>query len=258
MKLYDRPINGHSGAGMHNERCDSMQVTEAMKARKHLPRGQKHRDPQHYAAMRNYMLDVSLRQPPYLEDLTAATYQQTAYPQMATDPEQGQLLAFLIQSINAKRIIEIGVFTGIGTLWMADAAGMESTVVACDINSEYPAIGFPFWTQAGLSNRIDLRIAPALETLKELQDEAVAYDFCYIDADKESYDLYYEAAVNLMRPGGIIAIDNMLRDGRVADMDDHEEAVDVIRTLSAKMHIDARVDISFVPVCDGLYLARKR
>ncbi len=210
--------------------------------------------------IRNYLLGTSLRKPPFLDELIAVTHEQTDYPIMATDPEQGQFLAFLIKSIGASRIIEIGVFTGVGTLWMAEATGEKGKVVACDLSEAYTSIGRPFWEKAGVAERIDLRLAPALDTLRELEasGETESFDFCYVDADKDSNLLYYEAVLKLLRPGGIIAFDNMLRRGQVADPSYVDKENLVIRELSAKLHHDPRVDVSFLPLCDGVYLARKR
>ena len=179
---------------------------------------------------------------------------------MATDPEQGQFLGFLIQAIGASRILEVGVFTGVGTLWMAYAAGPDGKVIACDISEEFPSIGIPFWIKAGVHDRIELRIGPAQTTLEELARTLGpdSIDFCYIDADNESYGIYYEQVLKLLRPGGLIAFDNMLQGGRIADPARTEPQVEAIRKLNAALHTDGRVDTSFLPMCDGLYLARKR
>jgi predicted O-methyltransferase YrrM len=162
--------------------------------------------------------------------------------------------------IGASRILEVGVFTGVGTLWMAHAAGPGGNVIACDVSEEFPSIGMPFWIKAGVRDRIELRIAPAQKTLEELAENLgpESVDFCYIDADKESYGIYYEQVVELLRPGGIVALDNMLLGGRVADPARTDPAVEAIRKLNAALHTDDRVDTSFLPMCDGVYLVRKR
>lgn len=208
----------------------------------------------------DYLHRVSLRKPPGLDDLMAATREKTDLPQMMTDPEQGQFLGFLIQMLGAKRIVEVGVFTGVGTLWMAHAAGPDATLHACDISDEYPAIGEPYWQAAGVRDRIDLHIGPAQQSLDALRDEIgeSSVDFVYIDADKEAYGTYYEQSLHLLRPGGVVALDNMLQGGRVADEDCDDGRVVAIRKVNETLHVDERVDVSFVPVCDGLYLARKR
>ena len=208
--------------------------------------------------LHDYVLSVSLRPPACLDELTGAT-QQTEHPQMASAPIQCQLLAFLAKSIGATRVIEVGVFTGVGTLWLADAVGPGGTVVGCDISEDFTSIGRPFWEEAGVADRIDLRLAPAADTLAGLLESPGpdSFDFCYIDADKQAYDKYYELVLPLIRPGGIIAFDNMLLHGRVADPGLSDEPVPSIRALNEKLHADGRVDVSFLPLCDGLYLARK-
>jgi predicted O-methyltransferase YrrM len=206
-----------------------------------------------------YIAANSVRYPSGVEALIEAT-EQGERAGMATAPVQAQFLAFLIKAIDAKRVIEVGVFTGITTLWMADAVGEGGQVVACDISDEYPAIGKPFWEQAGVADRIDLRIAPADQTLQQLAAEGQTgtFDLVYIDADKQPYDTYYELTLPLLRCGGIVGFDNMLRGGRVMDKANDDPAVVAIRDLNTKLHHDDRVDISFLPICDGLNLARKR
>lgn len=211
------------------------------------------------AYITEYLQATTLRMPDGLAELMAATDEAVAF-NISTRPLQGQLLAFLMKSIGAKRAIEVGVFTGQGTLWMADAVGPQGQVIACDVTDEYPAIGQPHWQAAGVADRIDLRIAPADQTLQALLDagESEAFDFCYIDADKESYDTYYQLAVQLVRPGGMIAMDNMMRGGRVADPDNDEPDVTVIRYLNATIPDDPRVESCLLPLFDGVHLVRKR
>jgi len=207
----------------------------------------------------DYVAETSLRPPARAEALVAAT-NQLNNAGMATAPLQCQFLAFLIRAMRARRVIEVGVFTGVGTLWMADAVGPGGRVTACDVTEEYPSIGQPFWAEAGVADRIDLRIAPADQTLEQLAEagENGAYDFAYIDADKQAYDTYYELTLPLLRPGGVVAFDNMLRGGKAADPAETNPATVAIRALNAKLHADDRVDVSFLPVHDGVYLARKR
>ena len=206
-----------------------------------------------------YVQTTSLRLPAYMAELIAET-DETPLPMMATSPEQGQFLSFLMKSMGAKRAIEVGVFTGIGTMWMAHAVGDGGLVVACDVSDEFVAVGQPYWEKAGLADRIDVRIAPAQETLAAMAGggDAASYDFCYIDADKEAYGAYYEMCLDLMRPGGVIALDNMLLGGRVADASITEEPVRSIRALAERLYADDRVDVSFLAIDDGLYLAQKR
>lgn len=210
-------------------------------------------------ALYDYVLSASLREPPGMAQLVEAT-QQLERAGMATAPMQAQFLAFLIKAMNATRAIEVGVFTGIGTLWMADAVGPNGKVVACDVNEQYTSIGRPFWEQAGMADRIDLRLAPATQTLEKLAQtpDAGTFDFCYIDADKEAYDTYYELTLPLLRRGGVVAFDNMLQNGRVADAKADDPRVVAVRKLNKKLHGDERVDVSFLPLDDGVYLARKR
>lgn len=195
--------------------------------------------------------------------LAARLREETAkLPQagMQIGPDQAAFLALLVRSINARRCIEIGTFTGMSALAVASALPEDGRLVCCDINVEWTAIARRYWAEAGLAARIDLRLAPALETLRELlahggRDQ---YDFAFIDADKSGYDAYYEACLPLLRGGGLIALDNMLWSGRVADPDRHDTDTDAIRALNAKIHADARVDAALLTLGDGVMLVRKR
>ena len=214
---------------------------------------------EHSQEIHDYIAESSIRYPAAMNDLVEVTAQHER-SRMATTPVQGQFLAFLMKSIGATRGIEVGVFTGIGTLWMAEAVGPVGTVIACDVSEEYTSVGREYWQRAGVADRIDLRLAPAADTLKALADagESETFDFCYIDADKEAYGEYYDLALPLMRRGGIIAFDNMLLGGRVVDKAVEDEPVPTIRALNERLKRDDRVDVSFLPLCDGVYLARKR
>jgi predicted O-methyltransferase YrrM len=207
----------------------------------------------------DYLLKASLREHPVLARLRAAT---AAHPKvnMQISPEQGQFMALLVRLIGATRCIEVGVFTGYSSLAVALAMPPTGRIVACDISEEYTAMARPYWEEAGVGGRIDLRIAPAMGTLDELlaTGGAGTYDFAFIDADKEAYAGYYERSLQLLRPGGLIAIDNTLWDGAVADPDDHEPDTVAIRAFNETLRDDARVDLSLVPIGDGLTLARKR
>ena len=167
---------------------------------------------------------------------------------MQISADQGALLALLVQSIGAKKAIEIGTFTG------------YSALVCCDVSEEWTAVARRYWNEAGVAQRIDLRLAPALETLASLEAEhgAASFDFAFIDADKSSYDAYYERCLRLIRPGGLIALDNMLWNGNVANAKLHDADTDALRALNAKIRDDARVDCSLLTVGDGVMLARKR
>ena len=179
---------------------------------------------------------------------------------MISSSDVGALLAILAQSVNAKSAIEVGTFTGYTALKVALALPTDGKLVCCDINSEWPAIGKKFWEQAGVASRIDLRIAPALQTLNALISEGLAenFDFAFIDADKSGYDSYYEACLKLIRPGGLIVLDNMLWDGTVADDSVVDATTSALRALNLKVSQDARVNACLMTVGDGLMLARKK
>ncbi|MBD2201995.1 class I SAM-dependent methyltransferase [Calothrix sp. FACHB-1219] len=206
----------------------------------------------------NYLLSVSLREPEILAQLR----QETATHPMAMmqiAPEQGQFMALLVQLIGAKKTLELGVFTGYSTLIVALALPSNGKVVACDVSEEFTAIARRYWQQAGVADKIDLHIAPALETLDNLlaAGEAETFDFAFIDADKSNYDAYYERSLQLIRPGGLIAIDNVLWSGRVADEQVKDNRTRKIRAFNEKLHQDQRITLSLVPIADGLTLARK-
>ncbi len=206
----------------------------------------------------DYLVAVSVREPDVLTQLRQET---ASHPmsQMQIAPEQGQFMALLIQLLGAKKTLEIGVFTGYSALVVALALPEEGRVVACDVSEEYTAIARRYWAQAGVAHKIDLRLAPALETLDQLlaAGEANTFDFAFIDADKSGYDAYYERSLALVRSGGLIAIDNVLWSGRVADPAVTDNRTEKIRALNQKLHDDDRVSLSLVPIGDGLTLARK-
>ncbi|MDZ7993277.1 MAG: class I SAM-dependent methyltransferase [Nostoc sp. EfeVER01] len=207
----------------------------------------------------NYLLSVSLREPEILEKLR----QETAnHPRsgMQISPEQGQFMSLLVQLIGAKKTLEVGVFTGYSSLSVALALPTDGKIIACDVSEEFTAIARRYWQEAGVADKIDLRLAPALETLDRLlaTGQAETFDFAFIDADKENYDGYYERSLQLVRPGGLIAIDNVLWSGQVADEQNQDESTQAIRALNEKLHHDERVTLSLVPIADGLTLAIKR
>lgn len=205
-----------------------------------------------------YVLDHSLREHPAQTALREAT-RTHRYAGMQIAPEQGQFMALLVNLLGARRTLEIGVFTGYSALAVALALPADGRVLACDISDEYTLIGQPFWEQAGVAHKIELRLAPALATLdaRLAAGEAGAYDFAFIDADKRSYDAYYERCLQLVRPGGLIAIDNTLWGGSVARPSDDVDTV-ALQALNRKLHADERVDLSLLPFSDGLTLARRR
>jgi caffeoyl-CoA O-methyltransferase len=206
-----------------------------------------------------YLLDMSLREPPLLEALREETAQMPGHL-MQISPEQGQFMALLVRLIGARRCIEVGVFTGYSSLAVARALPEDGELIACDISEAYTSVARRYWRDAGVADRIRLRLAPAAETLQSLLDDGQAgrFDFAFIDADKANYDNYYERVLRLLRPGGLVAIDNVLWDGAVADPDDRDEDTLALKALNEKLHGDQRVDISMLPLGDGLTLARKR
>lgn len=210
-------------------------------------------------ALHEYLLSVSLRESDVMQRLREETAE---HPQanMQIAPEQAQFFQFLVHMLGARRTLEIGVFTGYSALATAEVLPPTGEVVACDVSEEYTQVARRYWEEAGVADRIDLRIAPAAETLDALLDDGQAgtFDFSFIDADKETYDTYYEQSLRLLRPGGVIALDNVFRDGRVTDPDIDDESVRAIQDLNEKLHDDQRVDLTMLPVADGLTLAMKR
>ncbi|HMC15577.1 MAG TPA: class I SAM-dependent methyltransferase [Albitalea sp.] len=206
----------------------------------------------------DYLVAHSVREHPAQLALRRAT-RGHPHAGMQISPDQGQLMALLVKLIGARRTLEIGVFTGYSALSVALALPADGQLLACDISDEYTRVGKPFWQQAGVAHKIDLRLGPALQTLDaELaRGAAGSYDFAFIDADKTSYDSYYERCLLLVRSGGLITLDNMLWGGSVARPADSPDTA-AIQALNDKLHADARVDVSLVTVGDGLTLARKR
>ncbi|MEM9245423.1 MAG: class I SAM-dependent methyltransferase [Cyanobacteria bacterium P01_F01_bin.153] len=207
------------------------------------------------SALYNYLLSVSLREPNILAQL-----RQDTNSDMQIAPDQGQFMALLIQLMGAKKIIEIGTFTGYSALWMALALPPDGTVITCDIREKCRDFGPNYWQAAGVANKIDLRIAPALDTLNELleSDRAGTFDFAFIDADKTNYLHYYERCLELIRPGGVIAIDNVLWSGAVAKPRNTKPDTIALRELNQFLHQDDRIDLSMLPISDGLTLALKK
>ncbi len=209
--------------------------------------------------LRDYILDVGVRETPELRLLREET---ASMPNagMQISPEQGQLMHFLTKLTGARKAIEIGTFTGYSALWVALALPPEGRLVACDVNEEWTAIGMRYWKQASIEDRIDLRIAPAADTLHSLLAEGHAgtYDLAFIDADKTGYPEYYELCLKLLRQGGLIALDNIFRGGRVIDPIDDDPGTAAIRDLTRAITHDPRVDACIVPIGDGLSLVRKK
>jgi caffeoyl-CoA O-methyltransferase len=206
-----------------------------------------------------YLLGHSLREHPALAALRAET---AAHPQvnMQIAPEQGQFMQLLVRAMAARRAIEVGVFTGYSSLAVALALPADGRLLACDVSEEYTAIARRHWQAAGVAGKIELVLAPALETLdaRLASGEAGRYDFAFIDADKLNYGNYYERLLRLVRPGGIIAVDNTLWSGAVADPANRDEATVAIRAFNERLHADPRVELSLLPLADGLTLAWRR
>ena len=207
----------------------------------------------------DYLQSVSLREPEILTQLRQETAQHPM-GRMQIAPEQGPFIALLVQLMGAKKPLELGVFTGYSSLAVALALPPEGKVVACDVSEEYTAIACRYWQQAGVADKIDLHIAPALETLERLlaAGQAGTFDFAFIDADKSNNEGYYSLSLQLLRPGGLIAIDNVLWSGRVADPQVQDNRTNKIRALNQKLHQDLQVTLSLLPIADGLTLALKR
>jgi predicted O-methyltransferase YrrM len=216
----------------------------------------------------NYLLSVSLREHEALRGLREITAKDSNAI-LQIPPEQGQFMALLVKTLGARKALEIGTYTGYSTLSIALAMTDDSITVTCDISPEWTNIGRPYWKDAGVENRIDLRIGPAIDTLDELikDGQENTFDFAFIDADKANYDGYYERALKLLRPGGLIAIDNVFLFGTVVDselLDEHLKTwisnsdILAMRSLNEKIKYDERVDLSMLPIADGLTLVRKK
>ena len=205
-----------------------------------------------------YLCDHSLREDPILKELRDHTYDMEERA-MQIAPEQGQFMQMLIKLIGAKNTIEVGVFTGYSSLAIALVLPEDGRIVACDVNPQYTSVAEKFWVSAGVREKIDLRIGPARNTLSELISDGLTgtFDFAFIDADKINYDHYYELCLQLIRPGGLITVDNVLWGGATADDSINDTDTTSIRALNDKLHRDERIDLSLVPIGDGLTLAMK-
>lgn len=206
-----------------------------------------------------YVLEVGTRLAPAQQGLRDATRgMKGAGMQIGAD--QGQFMGFLIKALGVRRALEVGTFTGYSALSVAMALPPDGRLVCCDISAEYPAVGKPFWDEAGIAGKIDLRIGPAVATLDGLiaQGGADSFDFAFIDADKSNYDAYYERCLVLVRQGGVIAVDNVLWSGAVIDPEKNSEDTQALRALNRKLHADQRVDLSMLAIGDGLTLLRRR
>jgi predicted O-methyltransferase YrrM len=207
----------------------------------------------------SYLLSVSLREPDVLRRLREETM-AIPFAGMQIAPEQGQFMALLVRLLGARNCLEVGTFTGYSALAVALALPVDGKLIACDISEEWTAVGRRYWEEAGVAQRIDLQLGRALKTLDRLLADGAAgsFDFAFIDADKPSYLDYYERALRLLRPGGLIAVDNVLWGGTVAGEFDQREDTLALRAFNAKLANDERVHLSLVPIGDGLSLALKR
>jgi caffeoyl-CoA O-methyltransferase len=209
-------------------------------------------------AIQEYIIAQTVREDSVLADLREETSRRSN-AMMEIGPEQGGFMQLLARAIGARRYLEIGVFTGYSSLAMALALPADGRIVACDVSREYTDVARRYWERAGVAGKIDLQLAPALETLRGLIAANVEpFDMAFIDADKENVDAYYEAALRLMRPGGLILVDNVLWGGAVADPSIVDPGTSALRALNAKVGRDERVDVSLVATCDGILIARKR
>jgi predicted O-methyltransferase YrrM len=207
----------------------------------------------------DYLHSVSLRE----SELQRRLREETAEDPMARmqiSPEQGQFMALLARLMGARRCIEVGVFTGYSSLAVALALPADGRIVACDVSEQWTSVARRYWAEAGVADRIDLRLAPALETLDALlaAGDGGTFDLAFIDADKTNYLGYYERVLALLRPGGLILVDNTLWSGRVADPEDADADTVALRHFNERLHRDERIDLSMLPVGDGLTLARKQ
>ena len=208
--------------------------------------------------VQHYIIDTTVREHPLLRELRAETAARSNAG-MQIGPEQGAFMQLLAAAMGARRYLEIGVFTGYSSLAIAMALPSDGRIVACDISDDYTAVARRFWERAGVVSKIDLRLGPALDTLAYLTQSACEpFDMAFIDADKANVEQYYEYALKLLRPNGLLLVDNVLWDGKVADSTVNDEDTVALRSLNARAANDERVQVSLVPTCDGILIVRKR
>ena len=206
-----------------------------------------------------YLRQNAVREPEVLQELREET-QQLPNARMQISSEQGQLMAMLVRLVNARKIVEVGTFTGYSSTVMALAMPPEGRLVACDVSEEYTQIARKFWQKAGVDEQIQLILGKAKESLKQLlqADGQESFDLAFIDADKTAYTEYYEYCLKLIQPGGLILVDNVLWGGQVADSSNHDMDTEALRAFNAALSSDQRIDLCMVPIGDGLTIARKR
>lgn len=207
----------------------------------------------------DYFQRVSCRESQVLKELRIITHKMSM-SQMQISPEQGQFMAFLVELIGAKKTLDIGVFTGYSAMVVAQALPEDGKVIACDINVEWTRMARQFWEKGGVLHKIELRLQPAVDTLRALLNEGQGgtFDFVFVDADKANYPVYYELGLELLRVGGVMAVDNVLWSGRVADLSVSDAKTQLIREFNEKVLRDERVSLSMVPLGDGVTVVRKR
>ncbi|MEM7129807.1 MAG: class I SAM-dependent methyltransferase [Chloroflexota bacterium] len=215
--------------------------------------------------LQDYFHQVSLRETAILKELREETYANTNSPGMQIAPEQGQFMQMLVKLIGAKRVIEVGVFTGYSSLSVALAMPEDGEILACDVNPDTTAVARRYWEKAGVAHKIRLQIGPATETLQQLLEgklidgnQAGSFDIAFIDADKSNYATYVDLCYQLVRQGGLLIVDNVLWHGAVIDPARQDEDTIAIRTLNSALQRDERFDLSLVPIGDGMTLLRKR
>ena len=209
----------------------------------------------------DYLVRQGVREPSVLRNLREATARQVgAAAGMQIAPEQGAFMAMLVSLIGARKTLDVGAFTGYSAAAVALALPDDGTVVACDISDKWSGLARKYWDKAGVADKIDLRIAPATQTMDALVDasEGGTFDFIFLDAEKTEYEAYYKRALVLARPGGLIAVDNVLWSGRVADDTVMDADTVAIRVFNEMVRHDDRVTLSMVPIADGLTLAQKK
>ncbi len=208
-------------------------------------------------ALYDYYCSVAFREADILKELRAETTKLGGPSAMQIGPEQGAFMAMLVKLMGARHILEIGTFTGYSALAMALVGDVQ--IIAADVSKEWTDVARRFWSKAGVASRVDLRLAPGTETIATLlKDKSGHFDLMFIDADKSSYDTYYEGGLKLLRSGGLMLIDNVLWDGKLVDPTVNDEDSSALRALNAKIVADTRVEICMVPICDGLSMVRKK
>jgi predicted O-methyltransferase YrrM len=206
-----------------------------------------------------YVRANSVREPEVARRLREAT-EKMPMGMMQVDPEQGQFLALLVEAIGARRCLEVGTFTGYSALYVALALPPDGKLICCDVSKQWTDIGRRYWAEAGVAGRIDLRVAPAIETLDNLiaEGDSGSFDFAFIDAEKTEYDGYYERVLKLLRPGGVVVIDNVLWGGSVADPNANDRETSALKALNRKLQSDQRISLSMLELGDGMTVACKR